>query len=228
MLCGCVFPPRCVLCGAGVVAGSFCLSCRYDLPRIRHACAVCGEPAAAPQPDGVACGRCLRHPPPFELATAPLSYAFPVDDALKALKFRGRLCYAPAFAELLYGELLRRLEDADALAPVPLHPLRHAQRGFNQAVLLSVPLARRAGLPVLRNLRRVRRTAPQSGLAAALRRRNLRGAFRVCGPLRCRRPVIVDDVMTTGETCRQLARVLLAAGAESVRVLTVARAAAAG
>ncbi|MGH8166727.1 MAG: ComF family protein, partial [Woeseiaceae bacterium] len=78
--------------------------------------------------------------------------------------------------------------------------------------------------PLLRNVRRVRRTRPQSGLDRAARRRNVKEAFAVRGPLHCRRPLIVDDVMTTGETCRQLARELLEAGAVSVGVLTVARA----
>ena len=219
-----LLPPRCALCGLACAGPDFCLGCRFDLPRIRAACAACGEPLAGPLPAGVVCGRCQRRPPPFECATAPLRYAFPVDEALKALKFRRQLFYARAFARVLYGEFLRHHEDADALAPVPLHPLRHARRGFNQSVLLCAPLARLTGLPVLANLRRVRRTAPQAGLAADSRRRNLAGAFRVRGELGCRRPLIVDDVMTTGETCRHLAAALRAAGAESVRVLTVARA----
>jgi ComF family protein len=166
----------------------------------------------------------MKRPPPFAVARAPLRYDFPVDSALKALKFRHQLHYAPAFAELLAGELLLHFDDADALAPVPLHPLRHALRGFNQAVELCRPLGRMSGLPIAGNLRRIRRTQAQSGLSGEARRRNLKNAFAVIGPLRCRRPVIVDDVMTTGETCRQLAQALIDAGAESVRVLTVARA----
>lgn len=121
------------------------------------------------------------------------------------------------------GELAH-LRHADALLPVPLHPWRHAARGFNQALELARPLARRSGLPLLTITRRVRRTRPQTGLTAAERRRNLRGAFSVTRRLPCRHPLIVDDVMTTGETCSQLARVLLAAGAEDVSVLTAARA----
>jgi predicted amidophosphoribosyltransferase len=83
---------------------------------------------------------------------------------------------------------------------------------------------RRTGLPLVRGARRVRPTDPQTGLDAAARRRTVRNAF-VVRELRCRHPLIVDDVMTTGETCRQLALALRAAGASSVNVLTVARAA---
>lgn len=219
-----LFPDRCVLCGDAAAIGRFCVSCRLDLPRPGPACSRCAEPLAACSSGADVCGHCLQRPPPFGIARAPLRYDFPVDSALKALKFRHQLHYAPAFAELLIGELLLHFEDADALAPVPLHPLRHARRGFNQAVELCRPLARMSGLPIAANLRRIRRTEPQSGLSGEARRRNLKNAFAVLGPLRCRRPVIVDDVMTTGETCRQLAATLLDAGADSVRVLTVARA----
>jgi ComF family protein len=152
-------------------------------------------------------------------------YAFPVDTALKALKFRHRLWYVPAFAELLLPELSLHFPDVDALVPVPLHHRRHAARGFNQAYELCKLLGRRTGLPLILAARRTRRTGPQAGLNAIERRRNLRNAFRVTEKLRCRHPLIVDDVMTTGETCRQLAVALQKAGATTVSVLTVARAA---
>jgi ComF family protein len=173
---------------------------------------------------GLLCAPCLLRPPPFDHARAALLYAFPVDAALKALKFRHRLWYVPAFAELLLAELSLHFPDVDALVPVPLHRRRHVTRGFNQAHELCRPLVRRTGLPLVRGARRVRPTDPQTGLDAAARRRNLRNAF-VVRELRCRHPLIVDDVMTTGETCRQLALALRAAGASSVNVLTVARAA---
>jgi ComF family protein len=126
---------------------------------------------------------------------------------------------------LLLAELSLHFPDVDALVPVPLHRRRHVARGFNQAHELCRPLVRRTGLPLVRDARRIRPTAPQTGLDAVARRRNLRNAFVVVRKLRCRHPLIVDDVMTTGETCRQLALALLKAGAATVNVLTVARAA---
>jgi ComF family protein len=160
----------------------------------------------------------------FCKTVAALKYAFPADSALKAFKFNGQLHYAPAFASLLLPLLKREFADADALLPVPLHRWRHAQRGFNQAAEIAKPLARASGLPILRTVQRIRPTPSQSGLDAAERRRNLKGAFALFKPLSCRHPVIVDDVMTTGETCRQLSRLLIEAGAKSVGVLVVARA----
>ena len=214
----------CVFCASRTGNGFFCNACRSSLPRIPFACTRCGQPFARPLPAGLDCAGCILRPPPFRAVRAALLYTFPVDAALKAFKFDGRLVYAPAFAELMSCELTAHLRHADALLPVPLHRWRHAARGFNQALELARPLARRSGLPLLTITRRVRRTRPQTGLSAADRRRNLRGAFALTRPLAYRHPLIVDDVMTTGETCSQLARVLLAAGAEDVSVLTAARA----
>ncbi|HLT90558.1 MAG TPA: ComF family protein [Woeseiaceae bacterium] len=216
-------PRSCVLCGTRLAAGGLCGGCLADLPRIADACPRCAVPVPA-LPPGVPCGACQRRPPPFAAARAVLEYAFPVDAALKALKFHRRLHYAPAFAALLAPAARESFPAADALVPVPLHHARHAWRGFNQARELARPLARSLGLPLVGRVRRVRGTRPQAGLSARERRRNLAHAFAVTGRLPCRRPLIVDDVMTTGETCRRLAQALLAAGAEEVGVLVVARA----
>jgi ComF family protein len=219
-----VFPDHCVLCGSDA-AGYFCARCDRELPRLRTACRRCGVPAGAPPPPGVDCALCQLAPPPFRAARAALAYRFPIDAALKSLKFRRQLHYVPAFTRLLVPLLAQTFPETDALVPVPLHRWRHATRGFNQAHELARPLARRFGLPIVAAARRIRRTRPQSGLDAAERRRNMRNAFAVEGILRCRHPLVIDDVMTTGETCRQLAVTLLGAGAETVSVLTVARAA---
>ena len=221
--CRTLLDQPCVLCGGRTAVRHFCADCRLALPRIRCACRRCGQPLARPLPAGLDCADCILRPPPFSAARAPLHYRFPVDSALKALKFEGRLHYAPAFATLMASEL-EHLAHVDALLPVPLHRWRHARRGFNQALELARPLARASGLPILTVTRRIRSTQPQAGLSAAERRRNLSGAFAVTRPLPCRHPLIVDDVMTTGETCGQLARALLVAGGEDVSVLTAARA----
>jgi len=218
------FPDCCVLCGNDAV-GHFCFSCRSDLPRIRDPCGRCDQPVAVPGSRHAHCAACQLRPPPFQRARSALLYAFPVDAALKSLKFGHALYYVPAFSELLLAEILLCFQHVDALVPVPLHHWRYTTRGFNQAVELCKPLSRNAGLPIVRNVRRIRRTPPQSGLDALSRRRNLKNAFAVKGRFTSRHPLIVDDVMTTGETCRQLARTLLEAGAETVDVLTVARAA---
>lgn len=213
---------QCVLCGLDTDRGRICGSCLAVLPWNHCYCDHCGQPLPAATPPDVACGACQRDPPPFQKARTPLYYRFPVDTALKKMKFGRQLAYAPAFAELLLPILRSEFADCDALVPVPLHRWRHVTRGFNQAHELCRPLAAASGLPLQHPARRIRATRSQSGLSAAARRKNLRKAFAVQGVLQCRRPLIVDDVITTGATCRQLAATLLDAGAHEVGVLAVA------
>ena len=221
-----LFLPRlCVLCGAELDEGHFCEDCKGDLPWIGAACERCGQPLPAQLPAGTHCAACQLYPPEFDKAFAPLLYTFPVDNVLKALKFRRQLFYAPAFGELLPPMLEKNFHGVDAVLPVPLHWRRHAIRGFNQATELCRPLRKHSGLPVIANVRRLKCTKPQTGLDAAERRRNLKSAFGIRGTLGFRHPLVVDDVITTGETCRQLAAILLEAGAKKVSVFAIARAA---
>lgn len=227
VLSECLLPHGCVLCGIVLDRGYFCGNCRPELPWTDAVCARCGLPLAKGPAVGAHCSKCQLHPPPFEKAFAPLLYTYPIDGALKALKFKRQLYYAPAFGELLLRPFEARFPDVDALLPVPLHRRRHALRGFNQAAELCRPLCRKRKLPMVDNVHRVKFTKPQTGLNAAERRRNLKAAFVVRGTLRCGHPLVVDDVITTTETCRQLAATLLRAGAKKVSVLAVARASAA-
>ena len=161
---------------------------------------------------------------PFDYDVAPLEYTFPVDAAIKALKFKRRLFYAPAFAELLCEAAARMAPDIDAVLPVPLHWRRRWFRGFNQAVEIGRPVAKHLGVPLLSCARRRRATPFQSGLNAKERARNLKAAFVIRGPLSYRHVAIIDDVITTGATMREVARVVKRAGAGKVSALAVARA----
>jgi ComF family protein len=221
-----VLPAACVFCGAkrALRQKAICDDCYVELPWIDNACARCANPVATRLPDGVYCAACQLNPPPFIAAIAPLTYTFPVDAAIKAMKFRRKLFYVPAFAHILTNAAQQMPADIDGVLPVPLHWRRHAMRGFNQAAEMSKRLQRDAHLQLVRNVIRRRATSYQSGLAAAHRRRNLEAAFLVRGTLDARHVLIVDDVITTGETCRQLAQVLLDAGVNKVSVLAVARA----
>lgn len=213
----------CVLCDQPAAGGRICRRCRQILPWNDTFCERCGRAILAGQPAGIVCAACQSTRPRFEIARAPLVYDFPVDDVIKAIKFKRQLWYVPALAELLLRTLDSEFAAVDALVPVPLHRRRQMTRGFNQATELCRPLHRATGLPILTQAVRIRATSAQTGLNAAERQRNLRNAFAVVGTLKSRHPLIVDDVITTGETCSQLATTLLEAGAESVSVLTVAR-----
>ncbi len=221
-----VIPNSCVFCGGRLrlEAAPVCPGCAGDLPWVVNSCRRCGSPVAAPLPAGTPCGRCQLEPPPFEAVVAPLEYRFPIDAAIKLFKFHRRLHYAPAFAALLAAAVGRLPQGIDAMLPVPLHWRRQAVRGFNQARELCLPLRRVLGVRIIEQVRRSRATPFQSGLAAADRRRNLRNAFRLRGRIAARHVLIVDDVLTTGATCRQLAKVLREAGVSRVSVLAIARA----
>ncbi len=232
-----LLPPRCLVCGEPGSGGrDLCEACQRALPWNRCACMHCGLPLFAPEaspgateggtaPEPLVCGRCLRRPPPLERVHAAFRYGFPVDRLLPRFKFHRDLA---AGRELAHA-LRRSLEEAagrerpDALVPVPLHPARLRERGYNQALELARPLARAFAIPLAPEaLERVRDTAPQSGLGALARRRNPRGAFEA-GAAPPAHVVLVDDVMTTGATLSECAKVLRRAGARRVDAWVVAR-----
>lgn len=205
---------------------------RLEQLLLPQSCAFCGT-RCEPHETGI-CLACLEDMPwreqllteeqaPIDVCVAPFEYAFPIDAALKALKFRRRLDYVPALSEILWRASYVLPTDIDAVLPVPLHWRRQATRGFNQAVELSQVFRKQTGLPMLTNFVRARATPFQSGLEADARYRNLRKAFVARGRCGARHVLIIDDVMTTGATCKELAKVVLAAGADKVSVLAVAR-----
>jgi ComF family protein len=148
--------------------------------------------------------------------------------AVHELKYRSRRRVAGRLSETMLGlpRVRRLLAGAAALVPVPLHPRRKRKRGFNQSELLAQELGGRTGIRTAAGaLVRRNDTPPQTGLSAAARRANVRGAFAVrhVSQIAGRAVVLVDDVFTTGATASACARALLAAGAREVRLLTVAR-----
>jgi ComF family protein len=186
----------------------------------------CGFPLASGR--AAPCGRCRRG---LGLITRGFSLG-PYEGSLRLLvhefKYRGRRRIAARLAELLCAEpgIKNVLAPGAALIPVPLHPRRLAERGFNQSELLAAAVGERLGLSVHpRALVRRKDTPPQAGLSAAGRRRNMAGAFavrkRVCTERRT--VVLVDDVLTTGATAHACAIALRQAGAEAVHLLTIAR-----
>jgi len=218
-----LIPQSCVFCGNAQSDERVCQRCIDVLPWNDTFCDYCGQPVTSQLPGGVSCATCQKRLPAYSKARSSFRYAFPVDSALKAMKFHGQLMYAPAFASFLLPLVEYEFDDCDSLVAVPLHRWRHIARGFNQSEELCRSLVRHTGLPSIANAKRIRATRTQSGLTSAMRRKNIRGAFAIQGKLQARYPLIVDDVITTGATCEHLAIALLDAGAEKVGVLTVAR-----
>jgi ComF family protein len=218
-----LFPPTCVLCGRmGAADYDLCHACLADLPYNSPSCQRC----ALPLPTEGLCGRCLRHPPPYVRSFALFRYAAPVDHLLTGLKFHHRLCLSRLLGDLMANVLASADRPLpELLVPVPLHRTRLRERGYNQALELALPIAKRLDIPLERQrCQRVRATFPQTRLSARDRRLNIKGAFRVAGTIEAHRVAIVDDVVTTGHTVRELARALRRAGAGEVEVWSCARA----
>ncbi len=219
-----VYPPVCLLCGiAGDDALDLCVGCRTDLPANDSPCGRCGLPLSGDARTRGVCGGCLRRPPPFVSATIPFLYRSPIDELIRGLKFDARLERARLLGMLLSRALTGR-RTPSAIVPVPLHRDRLRARGFNQALEIGRPVGRALRIPVLSSaLRRTHRTTPQTGLPAAARRRNVRGAFEAAAPLPFDRVALLDDVVTTGATIADAARACRRAGALEVEVWAVAR-----
>ncbi len=217
-----LLPPRCLLCGARADDDGLCAPCRSELPRNAPCCARCGEPLAQP---AALCGRCLRHVPPWQSAWVPFRYAWPLDSLDARFKFGGDLAAGRTLAQQ-WCALPPPSPLPQALLPVPLHVSRLRARGYNQALELARPLARALHLTLLPSaLQRSRATAAQTGLDRPGRRRNVRGAFRVTpGAQLPAHVAVLDDVLTTGATAAECARVLLRAGVQRVDVWALARA----
>lgn len=215
--------PSCPACGlAAGRCGSLCAGCEADLPALRSPCPRCGLPATG--------GACTgHHDPAVERTLAACAYAFPVDALVQQLKFGGRLPLARPLGRLLANAVRRDARPGAAgplpaaLLPVPLHPSRERQRGFNQAEAIARAAATELRIPLLAGAVHRRRDTPaQSGLDLAARRRNLQGAFTVSEPLPAH-IALVDDVITTGSTMAALASVLQAHGVRRVDAWAVAR-----
>ena len=193
-------------------------------------CERCGDRLSETPLAAALCRRCARRTPAFSVARSAAAYEGPLRELVHAFKFEGRRQLAEPLARLMCRRGLDLLEGADAVVPVPLHPVRLLRRGFNQAD----DLAREVGLPVWRLLRRRRHGPPQASLPAPRRRANLRRAYALSVrcvlpesmrlPFRDKTIVLIDDVMTTGATLDACARTLLESGVRDVRALTVARA----
>ncbi|HEY5705365.1 MAG TPA: ComF family protein [Terrimicrobiaceae bacterium] len=222
------FPPHCAGCEEAIRSGWLCKTCADSLVPVRPPrCEACSQPYSGAL-DSFVCANCRGRAFHFVCAVAVMQSRGIVRELIHRFKYGGEVWVGTLLSDFLANGLRDpRLKDHsfDAVVPVPLHPLRRREREFNQAEVLSRELAKKNGLALCEALERLRYTVTQTHFDRRRRMQNLRDAFalrrNVC--VQGMDLLLVDDVLTTGSTLDECARVLLAAGARSVRALTVAR-----
>jgi len=210
----------CVLCGSMSHDGLWCRDCDQALPYLkgRH-CPICSLPTSS----GEVCGQCLTRPPLFTSTVAVFGYAFPLDKLIRAMKYGEQLALAHVFARKIV-ERIKKDPLPDLLVPMPLHPAKLRERGFNQSLLLAAKIARDLDLRLLPDTcQRIRDTEPQSILPWKKRKDNVRDAFRCDFDMTGRKVALVDDVLTTGASLDALAKVVSQRGAIEISAWVVAR-----
>jgi len=225
------YPAACAVCVAPVECAEYlCATCRAKAPRITAPfCAKCSEPFPAAVSGPFTCANCAHRTLHFDAAIAVYRSRGIVRKLIHEFKYGHqrhlRHPIAAWLAETLDDPRLRD-RSFDLIVPIPLHPARERERGFNQALLLAEDLSAAASLPLQGVLDRVRYTTTQTAYDRAERMENLHNAFRLRknADVRGLRVLLIDDVLTTGSTLSECARVLKAAGAISVYAATAARA----
>jgi ComF family protein len=230
-----VYPPRCSLCQAFLTDGKggvihFCDACLNSLVKISSPrCPVCGIPFVSKVEEDHLCGECLKKRPYFDALAAPYLYEGGIMHAIHQVKYQGKTHIAESLGGLLAPFARERFGETKGflMMPVPLHPRRLRERGFNQSLVLAGSVGPVLGTRLdFMSLRRVKYTQPQTGLKRDERQRNVKGAFGIGGSpdMKGKTVILVDDVATTGNTLNECARVLKKAGCDRIYCLTLARA----
>ena len=228
-----LFPPECAVCQGEIVDGDtlcLCTKCRTELTRKPDKCCPrCGDWNLKTTRTGPRCASCARHKVRFEHAAFLGSYDHALRSAVLQLKHPGQEALALALGALSVQQLAADVQtwSPDLIVPVPMHWRRKFSRGVSSPEILGEVWSRRLRLPLERGLLvRRRNTLPQADLLPDERFRNVRDAFRISPNYRLRgaKVLLVDDILTTGATCHEVALTLCQAGAKSVYVVALARA----
>ena len=225
-----LYPPVCTICSTSVASREYlCQDCETKITHIVPPfCAKCSEPFDGAISGPFNCANCAHRTLYFDAAVAAYRSRGIVRRVILDFKYGKQVHLRHLVARWLFAALddsRLREREFDLIVPVPLHPARQRERGFNQADLLAELLSRRVSVPVNAVLERVRYTTTQTAFDRVERMENLRGAFRLRGNADVRQlhVLLIDDVLTTGSTLSECARVLKRAGACSIYAATAAR-----
>jgi competence protein ComFC len=226
-----LYPATCTICGKNVRAGEYlCNGCETKVVRIvAPFCETCSEPFEGSITSAFTCANCAHRTIYFDAAVAAYRGRGIVREIIHQFKYARQIHLRHLIARWLRTALDdERLRDYqfDVVVPVPLHPARQRERGFNQASLLAELLSAQTAIRSKPVLERIRYTTTQTALDRSERMENLHNAFRLRKntDMRGLRVLLIDDVLTTGSTLSECARVLKRAGAISVHAATAARA----
>jgi len=237
-----LFTSVCVLCDAPVKGKySLCKDCHSDLPWMGQSCQRCGIALTSNLEEDKAsdtCGACQSNLPPVDYTISALHYLSPIDYLITELKFNHKLTSASILSDLLIQRLHQVIDQTpdqkqpngmpELIIPVPLHKKRLKTRGFNQAVEIGRSISSVFSIPLCKNIIvRNKNTPPQTKLTAIERSKNIRHSFKIENLKELSgvsHVVILDDVVTTGATCNELAKLLKKSGVETVGVWSIARA----
>jgi ComF family protein len=221
-----IYPPTCLLCGDdGSDQFDLCQPCHNSLPFYQGGCCLCAAPMPLTIRSTAVCGECQIRPPDFDNTHVSFAYQEPIRHLIHGLKFSSRFVNAHLLATLMVEQLRAIPNKPDLLIPVPLHPQRYRQRGFNQSIELTRHLTKQLHIPYsLSSCHRIRNTIPQAELGAKQRRRNLHRTFSAQTLIDIKSVAIIDDVMTTGSTVRAIATTLKRSGVDNIQIWVCARA----
>ena len=224
-----VYPRFCAICRRDTETGWLCAECQRGVEPVKAPyCERCSRPYEGLFPGVFLCPNCEDRDLAFSSAVSKYLARGTVREIVHRLKYNGQFHLRQTLAEWLidgFSDPRITCEPYDAIVPVPLHPARIRERGYDQVQATAELAARRLRVPLWRSLRRKRYTRTQTRLDRKQRMQNLRSAFEIRkeGWVEGKRIILVDDILTTGATLDECARVLRKAGAISVRAVTVAR-----
>jgi ComF family protein len=218
-----IFKQNCLLCtGLQANTHAVCSACLNGLSwQPNTACPQCGLASI-----GITCGSCLNNPPDFDVTHAVFLYQFPIDAMMQRYKYGNHLNIGNSFGQFLREKIdtENHLSNIDLVIPMPMHPQRLKERGFNQAHEIAKVLTKNNKEKLdFKSVQRIKLTPPQASLPLKERVKNIKGAFKTNANFAAKRIAIVDDVMTSGASLNELAKTLKIAGASHVECWVIAR-----
>lgn len=216
-------PTICTLCNQ-FHNGPFavCAFCTTFIAPLGSACYHCAYPL--PAGEYLICGQCIRKPPYFDQSIIGYVFTEPLRSLLHEFKYHHGFYLAPFLAQLMVAKIQNTQHMPECLIPVPMHPQRIKQRGFNQAAILTKLLSKKLHIPYdVMSCKKIRNTVPQASLDGEQRQKNLSNAFTT-NSLPYQHVAIIDDLLTTGSTLNELALILKRTGVSRVDVWCCARA----